>query len=209
MPQQTGKQQEGKTLAPKVIKALAQSEELKLLGKHNKALEVAQKILIEDPTCSEAAEEVADNLLSLDLLNEAEKAALHALKLNPRSYIGHFVMGFASSEEENWKGAIKHFQISNEGQPNNPEILRCLGWALFHHDARSEGIATLQRALHLRNDDPAILCDLAACYLQTSSFNKAISLLEKAMEVDAGDPRVQDLFDVANRLQEAFSREVS
>ena len=209
MQQQKRKQAGSKnSLSARVMRELAKSEELKMAGEHEKALEVVQNILMENPACTEAAEEVADNFLSLDNIEAAEKAARHAVSLNPESYIGNFVLGFVASEKEQWPVAVRHFTISNTGQPNNPEILRCLGWALFHEGDQAAGIATLQRALSLRSDDTAILCDLAACYLQTSMFGKSLRLLERAMRIDPTDMRVQELFDVANRLQEAFTKEI-
>jgi len=198
-----------KRLSRRIMKELARSEEHKLTGQHEKALCIAENILIEDPECLEAVEEVADNLLSLDRMEEAKKAGDHALKLDKRSYIGHFVVGFVASEYEIWDKAVRHFQLSNFEQPNNPEILRCLGWTLFHSQDQSEGIATLQRSKSLRPKDPAILCDLAACYLQINHFNEAISLLEEAIEIDSTETRVRELLDVANRLRTAFSRETS
>lgn len=194
-----------KVLNNVVVEALARSEELKLEGEHRKALDIAEKVLIEDPACIEAAEEIADNLLSLDRLSEAKKAASHVLSLNPQSYIGNFVIGFAASNEEQWDKAVKYFHLSNVGQPNNPEILRCLGWAIFHGGKQSEGIATLRRALFLRENDSSILCDLAACLLQQNEFVEAVALLRQALTIDPEELRVQELFEVANRLQIAFS----
>jgi Tfp pilus assembly protein PilF len=165
--------------------------------------------LIDDPACIEAAEEIADNLLSLEKFEEAEKAASYSLRLDPKSYIGHFVVGFVASEQEEWKTAEQHFRVSNFEQPNNPEIIRCLGWTIFHAGRQEEGISTILRALSLRKDDPAILCDLAACYLQMNKFDESIELLEKAMDVDSADDRVSELFHVANRLKKAFASEIS
>lgn len=196
-------------LSKKVMQELARSEELKLVGNHEKALDIAQKILMDDPACTEAAEEMADNLLSLDRFQEAQKLALHALRLDPKSYIGHFVVGFVASEQEEWKTAEQHFRVSNYQQPNNPEILRCLGWTIFHDGRQEEGISTILRSLSLRKDDPAIMCDLAACYLQVNKFDESITLLEKAMETDSADDRVSELFHVANRLKKAFAAEIS
>jgi tetratricopeptide (TPR) repeat protein len=103
----------------------------------------------------------------------------------------------------------QHFRVSNFEQPNNPEIIRCLGWTIFHAGRQEEGISTILRALSLRKDDPAILCDLAACYLQMNKFDESIELLEKAMDVDSADDRVSELFHVANRLKKAFASEIS
>lgn len=178
-------------------------------GKHKEALTIAEEILIEDPACVEAAEEVSDNLLSLERIPEAMRAAEYVLLLSPKSYIANFVLGFVASQKEEWGKSISFFQISNAGQPNNPEILRCLGWSLFHSGKRNEGIAILQRALFLRNDDPAILCDLAACYLQINFFEKAITLLEKAVAINTGDNRVQELVTLAKKLRVAFSEDIT
>ncbi len=207
--QKIGKVKKSTVLSPRIMQELARSEEYKLTGKHIKALDIAEKVLIEDPGCIEAAEEVADNYLSLDRLEEAKKAATHALMLHGGSYIAHFVIGFVASEQEQWDDAVVHFQTSNVGQPNNPEILRCLGWTLFHSGAQEEGVATLLRSLHLRQEDPAILCDLAACYLQLNNFDKSIHLLERAIRVDPSDHRVEELLGVAHRLKKAFSSEMS
>ncbi len=192
-----------------VIEELAHSEELKLEGEHVQALEVAEKILIEDPECVEAAEEIADNLLSLNRLSDAIKAAQYVLSLHPESYIGNFVIGFAASNQEDWTKAIKYFRLSNANQANNPEILRCLGWSLFHAEKQSEGVATLRRALFLRENDSSILCDLAACLLQQNDFTEAIALIKKAIVIDPDELRVQELYDVAQRLQIAFSEDVT
>lgn len=211
MPQKQKKRvQRGHTkgLSQRTIQALARSEECKMNGKHEEALKIAESILMEDPSCVEAAEEVSDNLLSLERIKEASRAAQYALFLSPKSYIANFVLGFVASQEEAWGKSIAFFQMSNAGQPNNPEILRCLGWSLFHSGKRNEGIATLRRALFLRNDDPAILCDLAACYLQMNLFEKAITLLEKAISINKGDDRVQELVDLAKKLRTAFSEDI-
>lgn len=207
--QQTGNPQNARSLNPRVMEALAKSEEYKMEGKHLKALSIAESVLMQDPECKEAAEEVADNLLSLDRLKEAKKAAQYVLKLDPESYIGNFVIGFAASSREEWTKAINAFRRSNAGQPNNPEILRCLGWALFHAGKTDDGIATLRRALFLRENDAAILCDLAACLLQQNEFAEAAGLLRKAVALEPQDERVKELFEVANRLEQAFQEDLT
>jgi len=193
-------------LSRKIIKELAKSEGYKLKGEHKKAADLAEKLLMQDPECAEAAEELADNLLSLEKYEAAKKAALHVLVLKKTSYIAHFVLGFLASHQEDWKLSVEHFRKSNDCQSNNPEILRCLGWALFHNHDHAGGIATLQRGLFLRPDDVAILSDLAACFLQENRFDEALDLLKKAVEISPDDERVQDLLSVVHRVQKAFSR---
>jgi len=179
---------------------LAKSEEKKLAGKYEKALEMAEQILIDDPACIEAAEEVADNLLSLERFDAAKKAAEFVLKHRPESYIAHFVIGFLASDAGDWKTAIAHFQKADAGQKNNPEILRCLGWALFQSGKKTDGLAILNRALTLRPDDPAILTDLAAIFIEEDRLNEAKHFAQKALDLDPADDRAADLIALIDEI---------
>jgi len=190
---------EGK-LSEKFMRMLSRSEAYKLGGEHEKALKIAESVLLHDPTCVEALEEAADNLLSLERPDAAKKTAEFCLTLDKDSYIANFVVGFLASRGEQWKLAVKHLRIANVGQPNNPEILRCLGWAMFHCRDLEGGIVCLRRAMALRSDDPAILCDLAACLLQLSRYKESLKLLEQATAVQPEDDRVKELLRVAKRL---------
>lgn len=190
-------------LTDKIMRALARSEDYKLQGDHKKALSVAEKILMDNPECLEAVEEVADNLLSLERLEAAEKAAQYAVKLDHETYIGNFVLGFIASQQEEWKNAVRHLTLANKGQANNAEIIRCLGWALFHNNQSADGLMMLKRALQLRGDDTQILCDLAACALQMTDTETARHYLERSLRLDMNDFRAIELMRVADRLDEA------
>jgi tetratricopeptide (TPR) repeat protein len=192
------------SLSSYVMQELARSEELKLSGEHAKALRIAESLIVDDPGCTEAVEELADNLLSLDKVAEAEKAALHALSLNKESYIAHFIIGFIASKKEDWGKAICHFQISNRNNSNNPETLRCLGWSLFHSGRQQEGISTMHRSLALQENNLETLYNLAACHLQQSAFSEAIHFLQKAAAINPDDARVKELLAIARRLQKTF-----
>ncbi len=186
----------------KVMRELAKSEECKVKGKHQEALEIAQKILEKDPSCIAAAEEVADNLLSLNNHESAEKAARFVLILNPKSYIANYTLGFLSLTKGDDPVALPYLSVANNSEPNNPEILRCLGWSLFHTGSRTEGIATLERALNLRPDDSLILCDLGVCCLHLNYFEKTIRLFERALALDPKSTRAKECLEAAKNLKE-------
>ena len=191
-----------KKISARIMDRLAQSESYKLRGKYQKALDLAEQILVDDPSCIEAAEEVADNLLSLERHKAATKAAEYVLKHHNKSYIANFVLGFIASCEERWTCAAEHFQKSDAGQKDNPEILRCLGWALFHDNQKTEGLAILNRALALRNDDSAILCDIAACLLDLDRTKEASEYLKRAQDVSPEDPRIKDLLVILKEISD-------
>ncbi len=186
-----------KELPRHVLERLVESEDYKLQGNFSRALKIAQKILQKDPSCIPAAEEVADNLLSLKEFEKAKSVAQFILSHNNTSYIANYVMGFLLLTDNKNKKALSFLTIANQASPNNPEILRCLGWARFHTGEEVSGIATLERALNLRAEDPLILCDLGVCLLEKQVFEKAIVLFEKALALDPSNLRIQGCLEAA------------
>lgn len=192
-------------LSSVIVNKLEKSENAKVLGNHEKALKIARSILMQDPSCIEAAEEVVDNLLSLQEFEEAEKVANFVLSQDKKSYIANYALGFIYLTDSLNELALGYLKIANELSPNNPEILRCLGWATFHTASKLKGLVTLERALNLRSDDPLILCDLGVCLLQEQIFHKAINLFEQVLEIDSTNERAQDCLQAAISLEKKLS----
>ncbi len=59
-----------------------------------------------------------------------------------------------------FKKAIQNLEESNEKTPNNPEVLRNLGWAYTMVGEVKKGIILLERALTIAPDDLLIMEDL-------------------------------------------------
>ena len=190
-----------KKLSSVIVNKLEKSESAKVMGNYEKALQIAQSILLQEPNCIEAAEEVVDNLLSLQDFVEAEKVANFVLLKDEKSYIANYALGFIYLTDNLNDLALGYLQTANELSPNNPEILRCLGWATFHVNNKLKGLVTLERALNLRSDDPLILCDLGVCLLQEQIFDKAINLFEQVLEIDSTNERAQDCLQAAISLE--------
>jgi len=187
-----------------IMEALEAIEELKLSGEHEKSIEKAEKVLVSDPDCVPALEEIADNYVSLNQFNRAEKACQRALKLNEKSYTAHYILGFITSHDQDWSKAIQYLKKSNDLHANNPEILRCLGWALFNSRKRTQGIVILERALNLDPENSLTLCDLGICYLQNKNFDKSVELLRRAMEIDPDNKRIKDVYSAATGFRDKF-----
>ncbi|MBU0727513.1 tetratricopeptide repeat protein [Patescibacteria group bacterium] len=187
-----------------IADALNRIEELKLSGEHEKSIDEAEKLLCDDPNCVAALEEIADNYVSLDKFDRAEKACNHALKLNGKSYTAHYILGFIASQKQDWKTALDHLKQANDLHSNNPEVLRCLGWASFNNNKRTQGIVILERALNLDPENSLTLCDLGICYLQTKNFEKAVELLKQAMDIDPDNSRIQECYMAAKGFLDRF-----
>ncbi len=188
-----------------VLTMLEEIEDLKLKGEHDKSVTLAEKLLFKDPDCVAALEELADNYVSLEEYGKAEKACHRALLLDPGSYTCHYILGFIASQQQEWPEALERLKTANELHPNNAEILRCLGWAMFGSGKRTQGIVILERALNLDQDSSLTLCDLGVCYLQTKHFDKSVELLKKALELDPENPRIRDCYEAAKGFSDRFS----
>ena len=188
-----------------ILEALEYIETLKLGGEHEKSILEAQKLLCEDPDCVAALEEIADNHVSLDQFDQAEKAASRVLNLDKNSYTAYYILGFLASHQQKWKEAVNYLKKANKLHPNNPEIIRCLGWSTFNDNKRTQGIIILERALNLDPENSLTLCDLGICYLQIKSFDKAVELLKKAMEIDPDNKRIQECYQAAKGFSERYS----
>ncbi len=173
------------------LELLTEAEELKLACQHDDAIDVLERILSDDPENIVALEELAENELALHRFERARIAALQVLHLHDESYIAHYILGFLESRDESWTNAIQELKAANKLHSNNAEILRCLGWALFHKDASVSGIVTLERALNLDSGNPLILCDLAVVYMQSNECGKAHSLFKRALELDPENLRAE------------------
>ncbi len=195
-----------KEYSPQIAEALNHIEELKLSGEHKQSILEAEKLLFEDPNCVEALEEIADNYVSLDDYEKAKKACARALKLDKNSYTAKYILGFIHSNNRNWEDAATHLKSANSLHANNPEILRCLGWALFNLGKHTQGIVILERSLNIDPENTLTMCDLGVCYMQMKNFEKSIELLKKAMEIDPNNQRVHECFLAAQSFQNQMKK---
>ncbi|MSR87340.1 tetratricopeptide repeat protein [Candidatus Peribacteria bacterium] len=186
--------------SPETLERLERAEQMKLDGKYREALGLLEELLLEDPENVSALEEVADNELSLGDFRRAEAAATQAVSLDSASYTGHYILGFLRSRTEQWSEAVTHLTKANRLKANNAEILRCLGWALFHSGQRAQGIVTIERALNLDADSVLTLCDLGVAYLEVQNFLKSRTLLERALELEPGNVRAKECIAAVDKL---------
>lgn len=186
--------------SPETMERLERAEQLKLNGNYNQALGILEELLLEDPENVSALEEVADNELSLGEYRRAEAAARRAIALDAKSYTGHYILGFLNSRSGQWDEAAGRLRKANQLKSNNAEILRCLGWALFHAGQRAQGIVTLERALNLDQDSTLTLCDLGVAYIEVQNFPKSRALLKRALELEPENTRAQECLSAVDRF---------
>ena len=186
---------------------LAQAEHLRLEGMYEEAIVILEQVLARHPDHVVALEEVADNELSLEQYDRAERAARRAISINPKSFEGQYILGFVASHREQWLESITALKHANQIEPNHPESLRCLGWSLFSSGATLGGMVTLERALNLEPDNPLILCDLGVVYLKMREFEKTRALLRRALDLDPANVRARECLEMTNRIEQRAQEE--
>ncbi|MCF7812698.1 tetratricopeptide repeat protein [Candidatus Gracilibacteria bacterium] len=167
-----------------VSEYLQQAETLKKKGDFEKSIQALHKLITAEPNCSEAYEELGDNYLSLRELDKAEKALLEGLKINPRSANGRYLLGFLYSVQQRWDSSVEQLIRANEFMPNHAEILRCLGWSMYNHTRKAQGLSVLERSLNLAPSDQNILCDLGVCYMNAGDFDRAEKTFKQVIEIN-------------------------
>lgn len=186
---------------------LVQAEEFKMQNKHREAIEICQQILLMDLNVVEAYEELGDNYISLKAYSKAKKALEKALKVDKRSANANYLYGFVFSALHEWDKAIKYLEKANEYQANHPEVLRCLGWAYFCSGLRKKGLAILERALALAPYDSYVLCDLGICHLNDRSFERAMELFARTLEVDPENVKARECLKIAQMFDEGTRKQ--
>lgn len=172
--------------------SLQEADQKKLMGQHHEAIMICEEILCDDLECNEALEEIGDNFLSLKDFPKAIKALKQAKRVNPKSANAHYLLGFAYSGINEWKESIYELEVADSLEPNHPEILRCLGWSVYHYGEKERGLVLLKRAAHMSPDDIFILCDLGVCYLNNRAFNEAESIFNKVLELEPGHTKARE-----------------
>ena len=185
---------------------LKEIERLKMEGKHTEAIVLCEKILHDDLNCTEAYEEIGDNYLSLRQYNKAQKALKRAIKTNSRSANAHYLLGFLHSAIGDFRKSIKYLEISDGYEPNHPEILRCLGWSLYHEGQRQRGVVLLERSLALSPNDPLILSDLGVCYLNSKKFDRSASLFRRILDIEPENEKARECLNAVRFFQHEYKK---
>lgn len=138
-------------------------------------------------------EELADIYLFLGDMEKAESSVKIASSLNSESATGLYLSGYIAVTKGDFIEGIDLLDRANKGFPNNPEILRNLGWAYVVTGEVSRGVIFLKRALNLAPDDELIMEDLGVALLSDGEHvDEGEALLRKAGKAY----RIQELKDL-------------
>lgn len=185
---------------------IEEADKKKNEGKHLEAIRICERILVSDLNCVEAYEEIGDNYLSLRKYDKSEKALKQAVKLNPKSANANYLLGFVYSCTGDWKKSVELLEKADREYSNHPEILRCLGWSLYHFGQRKRGIILIERSLFLAPNDPLILNDLGVCYLNEKDFERSAHLFKKTLTIEPDNQKAKECLNAVRFFQREFDK---
>lgn len=185
---------------------IEEADKKKNEGKHLEAIKLCERILVSDLNYVEAYEEIGDNYLSLRKYDKAEKALAQGLKVNNQSANANYLLGFVYSCTGRWEDSVTLLEKADSIYPNHPEILRCLGWSMYHYGQKKRGIIILERSLFLAPHDPLILNDIGVCYLNEKEFEKAATLFKKTLQIEPDNQKAKECLNAVRFFQREFDK---
>lgn len=159
---------------------LNEIETLKSNREFEKAMQLTNSILSEDPNNEDALLQVADIQYRSWELNKATKAIdFYNAKRDQKDPLGLYIKGILEMEKNNWKDAKDFLQkaliLTNA---ENHEIMRCYWLCEYRYWNREKGINLLKDSFSLNNKDAEVIFNLIEIYILEHKYEKAWSMIK-------------------------------
>ena len=107
--------------------------------------------------------------------------------------------GVAYERLNRWPEAQADLQAALDARPDEPELLNYLGYSLIDRGERlKDAMAMVEKAVASNPRSGAMIDSLGWAYYRLGDYKKAVEKLEQAVELEAGDP------DINNHLGDAY-----
>ena len=154
-------------------------ERLKAQKRYTEARTMIEWAISRYPHRYELYEELADVYIYEGDYVKAEKALDYAETLEADSSTGLYLRWYMALIRNDFQKAIENLEQSNTRSPNNPEVLRNLGWAYTMTGDVKKWVILLERALAIAPDDMLIMEDLWVALLTQWKIQEAREYLSK------------------------------
>lgn len=154
-------------------------ERLKAQKRYSEARVMIEWAIARYPHRYELYEELADVYIYEGDYSRAEKALNYSEKLESGSSTGLYLRWYMALIRNDFEQAIKNLEESNQKSPNNPEVLRNLGWAYTMMGDVKKWVILLERALTIAPDDILIMEDLWVALLTQGKIKEAREYLSR------------------------------
>jgi len=112
-----------------------------------------------------------------------------------------YARGVAYERQGDWPKAERDLSAALALRPEEPELLNYLGYSWIDRGERlHEAMAMVEKAVAANPRSGAMVDSLGWAHYRLGNYAKAVELLERAVELEAGDP------DINNHLGDAYWR---
>jgi tetratricopeptide (TPR) repeat protein len=104
-----------------------------------------------------------------------------------------YARGVAYGQLDRWPEAEADLQAALKLQPDEPELLNYLGYSWIDRGERlKEAMAMVEKAVGANPRSGAMVDSLGWAYYRLGDYKKAVTKLEEAVELEAGDPEINN-----------------
>jgi tetratricopeptide (TPR) repeat protein len=112
-----------------------------------------------------------------------------------------YMRGIAYERAGAWPEGERDLKAALELRPDEPELLNYLGYTWIDRGERlAEALGMVERAVAANPQSGAMIDSLGWAHYRLGDYKKAVDLLEQAVELEAGDPEIN------NHLGDAYWR---
>jgi tetratricopeptide (TPR) repeat protein len=120
----------------------------------------------------------------------------------------YYARGQAQERSGRWPGAEADLAKALSMRPDEPELLNYLGYAWIDRGERlKEAMAMVEKAVAANPRSGAMIDSLGWAHYRLGDYKKAVEYLEQAVELEAGDPEINnhlgDAYWMVGRKEEA------
>jgi len=181
---------------------------------HEKAVKLFEKALSIDPDAVDALLHRANLRMLQQNLPKAEEDLKRCVELRPDHVLAHLRLAAVLSSKNDQAGAKKHLEKAEAINPNSSEVQSYRGELLFTENDFDGAKGHFEKAMKLEPKNPTPYVNAALAELNTPPqageqmlmAQKAIDLLEKALEVD---PQFNAAYVQLGQLKLGMSKDLS
>ncbi len=184
----------------------------------NKARDLFERAILEDPNYVPAHAAIADCLTALGFWNisaaeevwpQARATALRALEMDSSVASAHVSMGWVFLYGDwNWKAAYQEFKKALELAPGDPSAHYAYATLLAQVGQHELSISELREALELDPLSLDLSTALSFTYYYARRYDEAIAQVEKTLELDPNYYYVKIVFALIHAAQDQIAKAV-
>ncbi|WP_093151381.1 tetratricopeptide repeat protein [Aliiruegeria lutimaris] len=179
------------------IAEIGRAAALRASGRNEAAIEVLEQLAETHSNIPIVQVTLGDNLRAEERYDDASKAYDAAIELFDKEERGQWIVYYARAiaheREKRWELAEPDFRKALELNPGQPQVLNYLGYSYVEMQTNlDEALAMIEEAVAASPGSGYIIDSLGWVFYRLGRYEEAVEHLERATELMAVDPIVND-----------------